>query len=93
MARRRRSPISKLLGDLGDDAKGVADDLAARARGAEEHAREAVCHAVDGDGAGEHRAAADRREIEELSDALAALTLKVNRLAAAQDDAGGGRAR
>ncbi|MCU0313872.1 MAG: hypothetical protein MUC84_07420 [Solirubrobacteraceae bacterium] len=91
MARRRRNPISKLLGDLGDDARGFAGDLTARARDAEEHAHDAVRHAVDGDG--ERRSADDRREIEELSDALAALTLKVNRLAAAQDEAGEGTPR
>jgi polyhydroxyalkanoate synthesis regulator phasin len=82
MARRRRSPVSRLLGSLSDDAKGFVDDLAARAREAEGQARNAVRHAVDGGG----EADADRREVEELSAALAELTKKVDRLAEAQGE-------
>jgi polyhydroxyalkanoate synthesis regulator phasin len=85
MARRRRSPVSRLLGSLSDDAKGFVDDLAARAREAEGHARDAVRHAAGGDGSD---ADADRREVEELSIALAELTKKVNRLAEGQGEPG-----
>lgn len=90
MARRRRSPVNKLLGSLSDDTKDFVDALTARARSAEEHARDAVRHAVDGD---DRAAECDRREIEELGKALADLTEKVNRLAAAQDGAGGERGK
>lgn len=85
MAKRRRSPVTKLLGGLSDDTKGLVDDLTARARSVEEHARDAVRHAVDGDSSAE----CDRREVEELGKALADLTEKVNRLAAAQEGAAG----
>jgi polyhydroxyalkanoate synthesis regulator phasin len=86
MARRRRSPVSRLLGDLSDDTKGFVDDLTARARAAEGHAREALRHATGEDGS---EADADRREVEELSAALAELTKKVNRLADGQREPGG----
>lgn len=89
MARRRRSPVSRLLGNLSDDAKGFVDDLTARAREAEGQARDAVRHAVDDDGSG---ADADRREVEELSAALVELTKKVNRLAEGQGEPGGASA-
>lgn len=89
MARRRRSPVSRLLGNLSDDAKGFVDDLTATAREAESHARDAVRHTVD-DGGGE--ADADRREVEELSAALAELTKRVNRLAEGQGEPGGAAA-
>jgi polyhydroxyalkanoate synthesis regulator phasin len=89
MAKRRHSPVSRLLGNLSDDAKGFVDDLTARAREAEGHARDAVRHAVDGDGSEED---ADRREVEELSAALAELTKKVNRLADGQGEPGGASA-
>jgi polyhydroxyalkanoate synthesis regulator phasin len=85
MARHSRSPVSRLLGNLSDDAKGFVDDLTARAREAEGHARDAVRHAAGGDGS---EADADRREIQELSDALIELTKKVNRLAEGQGEAG-----
>ena len=85
MAKRRRSPVSRLLGNLSDDAMGFADDLTARARQAEGRARDVVEHAVDNDS----DADADRREVEELSAALAALTKKVNRLAEGQGGPGG----
>lgn len=81
MAKHRRSPVTKLLGSLSDDTKDFIDDLTAGARSAEEHVRDAARHAVDGD----HSAECDRREIEELGRALADLTEKVNRLAAAHD--------
>ena len=85
MARRRRSPVSRLLGNLSDDAKGLVDDLTTRARAVEGQARDAVRHAVDDDGS---EADADRREVEELSAALAELTKKVNRLAEGQGGPG-----
>lgn len=85
MAKRRHSPVSRLLGNLSDDAKGFIDDLTTRAGEAEGHARDAVGHAVDGDGSEED---ADRREVEELSTALAELTRKVNRLAEGQGEPG-----
>ena len=88
MARRRRSPVSRLLGNLSDDAKGFVDDLTARARQAEGQARDAVRHAVD-DGS---EADADRREVEELSAALAELTKKVNGLAEGKSEPGGASA-
>jgi polyhydroxyalkanoate synthesis regulator phasin len=88
MARRRRSPVSRLLGNLSDDAKGFVDDLTARAREAEGHARDAVRHAVDDGG----QADADRREVEELSAALAELTKRVNGLAEDQGKLGGASA-
>lgn len=84
MAKHKRSPVTRLLGNLSDDAKGLVEDLTARARSAEGHARDAVRHAVDDDCSAE----SDRREIEELGKALADLTEKVNRLAAAQAEAG-----
>lgn len=86
MARHRRSPVTRLLGSLSDDTKVFVDDLTARARSAEQHARDAVRHAVDGDESAE----CDRREIEELGKALADLKDKVNRLAETQDGAAGG---
>jgi len=88
MARRRRSPVSRLLGNLSDDTKGFVDDLTARARAAEGQARNAVRHAVDGGSETD----ADRREVEELSAALAELTKKVNRLAEGQREPGGASA-
>lgn len=81
MPKRRRNPVSRLLGSLSDDTKGFVDDLAARARDAEGHVRDAVAHGVGEDGGGTD---ADRREVEELGRALAELTEKVNRLAQAQ---------
>jgi polyhydroxyalkanoate synthesis regulator phasin len=84
MARRRRSPVSRLLGSLSDDAKGLVDDLTARARAVEGQARDAVRHAVDDGG----EVDADRREVEELSAALAELTKKVDRLAEGQGEPG-----
>jgi hypothetical protein len=87
MGKRRRSPLTKLLGNLADDTKGFVDDLTARAADSEGHARDALEHAVGDDGDKD----ADRREIEELSSALAALTKKVNRLAKEQGEAGEGR--
>ena len=77
----------RAIGNLADDTKGFVDDLTARAADTEGHARDALEHAVGEDGDRD----ADRREIEELSSALAALTKRVNRLAEEQGEAGEGR--
>ena len=78
MPGRRRSPVSRLLGHLSDDTKGFLDDLTVRAQEVEAHARDALRHAAGDDA---RDADADRREVEELSAALAELTKKVNGLA------------
>jgi plasmid stability protein len=88
MAKHRRSPVTKLLGSLSDDTKELLDDLAARTKSVEEHARDAVRGAVAGD---ECPAECDRQEIDELRKALARLTEKVNRLAAEPGGPGEGR--
>ena len=88
MPSRRRSPVSRFLGHLSDDTKGFVDDLTIRVQEAEGHARDALRHAAGEDGG---EADADRREVEELSAALAELTKKVNRLADAHCQRGGVR--
>ena len=89
-SRRRRTSVTRLIGDLVDDSKDLVDDLVDRAKDVEEDARRTARRAIDDDF--DDRPAAKERdhrdeEIDNLKSALDDLTAKVNKLVQLQLDA------
>jgi polyhydroxyalkanoate synthesis regulator phasin len=89
-SRRRRTSVTRLIGDLVDDTKDLVDDLVDRAQDVEEDARRTARRAIDDDV--DERApkkSSDGRdeEIDNLKSALDDLTAKVNKLVQLQLDA------
>jgi hypothetical protein len=88
MGKLRRKSFTSFLEDIVDDSKDFIDDLTDRARTVEHHAHDAV-HDAAADERGTAPDSDGERELAELRESLADLTLKVNRMAKAYGKGGG----
>jgi polyhydroxyalkanoate synthesis regulator phasin len=78
--KRRKNSVTKFLQDVIDDSKELVDDLIDRARDVEEHTHDAVRDVVDDED--EDTTPPSSEELAELKSAIAALSKKVDKLAA-----------
>ena len=77
--KRRKNSVTKFIQDIIDDSKELVDDLIDRASDVEEHAHDAVRDIVDEEETDE---APSSDELAQLKSAIAALSKKVDKLAA-----------
>jgi hypothetical protein len=80
VTKRRKNSVTKFLQDVVDDTKELVDDVLDRARDVEENAHDAVRDIVEDEDNEETTAG---EELGELKHAIAQLTKKVDKLAAA----------
>jgi polyhydroxyalkanoate synthesis regulator phasin len=76
--KRRSNSVTKFIQDVIDDSKELVDDLIDRASDVEGHAHDAVRDVVDED----EETTPSGEELAELKSAIAALTKKIDKLAA-----------
>ena len=78
--KRRKNSITKFLQDIIDDSKELVDDLIDRVQDVEEHAHDAVRDIVDDE---DETEAPSGDDVAQLKAAVASLSKKVDKLAAA----------